>query len=77
MKIRLIASLAIIIGVVGCTSSSTSITSEADATGQVSGVATQATSNEIGLELLSVKDITTQLAARKGKVVVLDMWATW
>ena len=33
--------------------------------------------NDIGLELLSIKDVPTQLAARKGKVVVLDMWATW
>ena len=31
----------------------------------------------VTLDLLAVQDLPKQLAARKGKVVVLDMWATW
>ena len=34
-------------------------------------------SDQVGLELVSIQDLPTQLAARQGKVVVLDMWATW
>lgn len=39
--------------------------------------AKEATEAPIELSLISIKDLPTQLAARKGKVVVLDMWATW
>ena len=32
---------------------------------------------EIQLDLISIQEVPELLAQRKGKVVVLDLWATW
>lgn len=32
---------------------------------------------EINLDLISIQEVPKLLAQRKGKVVVLDLWATW
>lgn len=69
MKLHFIAMLAIAAFATGCSPTSTSPAPDVVSAG--------ATVSEISIELLSIKDVPTQLAARKGKVVVLDMWATW
>ena len=63
---------------IGCSGGDSNI-SQGSSADPASG-ASQSTSTELSavhLELLSIKDVPAQLAARKGKVVVLDMWATW
>lgn len=78
MKIKLGLALACLVALtIGCGRGTTETgpTQVTSATDQ--DVAASTSNADIGLELLSIKDLPTQLAARAGKVVILDMWATW
>lgn len=59
----------------GCSPTSTPAPTATTTTANPPGATTQVT--EVDLKLVTATEFAAEMAAREGKVVLLDMWATW